>query len=299
MTHPLPKQTDSPFSLESEDAYRRWRDAKLAGYPRQPQELVTEIADPLALSVDELQSIGTSCTKTNMAIYRCSAPVPRNSVIAIAGQLGLTRLNRNPGAGQDGVTSLQVGAGGDVADFIPYSDRRLNWHTDGYYNDAGSRINAFLLHCDSAAPSGGENRLLDHEIAYIQLRDRDPDLVAALMLEDAMVIPANVRDDTVLRTERVGPVFYVDRHQRLHMRYTHRSRSITWKEHPDVTRARAALGDILDSSPGIFRHTLAPGEGIVCNNVLHARSGFLDDATRPRHLYRLRSYDYVNVYRGH
>jgi hypothetical protein len=33
--------------------------------------------------------------------------------------------------------------------------------------------------------------------------------------------------------------------------------------------------------------------GIVCNNVLHERGGFVDDANAPRLLYRARYYDRV------
>ena len=29
--------TTGPFSLSDDDAYRRWRDAKLAGYPHPPE----------------------------------------------------------------------------------------------------------------------------------------------------------------------------------------------------------------------------------------------------------------------
>jgi hypothetical protein len=38
---------------------------------------------------------------------------------------------------------------------------------------------------------------------------------------------------------------------------------------------------------------MQPGMGIVCNNVLHERSGFVDDPLRPRLLYRARYYDRV------
>ncbi len=51
-----------------------------------------------------------------------------------------------------------------------------------------------VLHCVTSAASGGANALLDHEIAYLLLRDADPAFVAALMQPDAMTIPAR-RDD--------------------------------------------------------------------------------------------------------
>jgi hypothetical protein len=39
--------------------------------------------------------------------------------------------------------------------------------------------------------------------------------------------------------------------------------------------------------------TLEPGMGVLCNNVLHERSGFVDDVAAPRLLYRARYYDRV------
>jgi hypothetical protein len=35
--------------------------------------------------------------------------------------------------------------------------------------------------------------------------------------------------------------------------------------------------------------------GVICNNVLHARSAFRDDPARPRLLYRARYYDRVRA----
>jgi hypothetical protein len=56
----------------------------------------------------------------------------------------------------------------------------------------------------------------------------------------------------------------------------------------------AFLEQLLGSnSPHVFRLQLAPGMGLVCNNVLHDRTGFDDDPTRPRLLYRARYLDRV------
>ena len=46
-------------------------------------------------------------------------------------------------------------------------------------------------------------------------------------------------------------------------------------------------------SPHIHRLTLAPGMGILCNNVLHDRTGFVDDPARPRLLYRARYHERI------
>jgi alpha-ketoglutarate-dependent taurine dioxygenase len=78
------------------------------------------------------------------------------------------------------------------------------------------------------------------------------------------------------------------------MRYTARTRSIRWKKTPMVEAAVAFLEQLLNSdSPYIFRGRLEPGMGLICNNVLHDRTGFSDDGQRHRLLYRARYYDRI------
>jgi alpha-ketoglutarate-dependent taurine dioxygenase len=156
-----------------------------------------------------------------------------------------------------------------------------------------------ILHCISKAATGGENRLLDHEVAYLQLRDADPGFVAALMQPDAMTIPARTDDAGVVRAAETGPVFSVDPDSgALHMRYTARTRSIQWKDDPAVREAAACLESILAGSRCIHRMTLQPGMGLLCNNVLHDRSAFIDDPIRPRLVYRARYYDRIRADTG-
>ena len=148
------------------------------------------------------------------------------------------------------------------------------------------------LHCAQDADTGGENALLDHEIAYIQLRDVNPDFIAALMQPDAMTIPARMDDDNVARAEQSGPVFAVDPADGyLYMRYTARTRSIVWKDDALTQSAIKTLAEILADSEYILNARLAPGMGLICNNVLHTRSAFTDTPERRRLLYRGRYYD--------
>jgi len=58
-----------PFDLAHGDAYRRWRDAKLAAYPRRFDELVVEVRDPRQLTAAEQAEILRCCRRANMAIY--------------------------------------------------------------------------------------------------------------------------------------------------------------------------------------------------------------------------------------
>jgi hypothetical protein len=82
----------------------------------------------------------------------------------------------------------------------------------------------------------------------------------------------------------------------LHMRYTLRSRSIRWNDDEPTRAAVALLESLLASDlPYILEHRLSPGQGVLCNNVLHTREGFQDDpATGRIRLYlRARFYDRI------
>jgi hypothetical protein len=143
------------------------------------------------------------------------------------------------------------------------------------------------------AAAGGENRLLDPEIAYILLRDADPRFVEALQAPDAMTVPANEEDPALERAAQAGPVFSFE-DGALHMRYTARTRSIEWKADDATQAAVARLREILDSdSPYVFRVRLSAGQGLVCNNVLHDRSEFSDAPGAGRLVYRARYADRI------
>lgn len=286
-----------PFDLNDDAAYAAWRERKLADHPRSLAELIVEVDDPRRLTTAEHDALADRVRRCNMAIYaaRTRDDADKEIVMALGRAFGLSRLDHNPGADEDAVTSLQVSDDARHTGYIPYSNRPIAWHTDGYYNAPDRQIRAMLLHCVRRARDGGENTLLDHEIAYLRLRDQNPAWIRALMSPDAMTIPAREDEAGIARLAQSGPVFSVDPQDgALHMRYTARTKSIEWKRDPAVAEAVAALVRLLDE-PSAFRHRLVlePGMGIVCNNVLHERSGFSDDAKAPRLLYRARYYDRV------
>jgi alpha-ketoglutarate-dependent taurine dioxygenase len=229
-----------------------------------------------------------------MAIYRSPVMREDKSIPRLLGlQLGLERLDGNYLVDDDGISSITPGAG-TRGEFIPYTDRAIGWHTDGYYNPASRRIRAMTLHCVRAAAEGGESALMDHELAYLLLRDEDPEFVRALSAPDALTIPPRLEGETVARPAETGPVFSVDEPEGvLHMRYTARGVNIAWKYDERTRAARAALERILADSPHVFRLRLEPGMGIVCNNVLHARTAFRDTPQHRRLLYRARYYDRI------
>lgn len=198
-----------PFGLLDRSSYARWRDHKLDGYPRDLEELVVEIGDPVALSAVEHDALLSRIKKTNMAIYVCrSTEVADKTVIrALGRQFRLERLDHNMCADDDAITTLKVRADVVQRTYVPYTNRPIAWHTDGYYNDADHQILSLILHCVQPAVNGGANQLLDHEMLYLQLWGQNPDYIRALMHPEAMTIPANVVNGEEIRPARTGPVF--------------------------------------------------------------------------------------------
>ena len=258
-----------------------------------------EVTDPKRLSRGEVQNIVGNCRRANMALILLPSPAhcTRPGLARLGEQIGLRRLDQNLCAEEDAISAIRVTQQQRANEYIPYTSRPLSWHTDGYYNRTESQIRAWTLFCAQNAAEGGENALLDHEIAYILLRDQDPELIRALMQPDAMTIPPNLEAGREIRPARVGPVFSVNPGDfTLHMRYSARKRNIQWKADAATHAAVTFLAGLFSSpSPYILRHRLEPGEGLVSNNVLHNRSGFKDhsDPARHRLLYRARYFDRI------
>ncbi len=291
---------NSSFDLEQDALYRLWRDAKRLKHPRTAAELVVDVVDPRSLTTAEKGALLERCATANMAIYRSKEYGEDKGIpLAIAAQLGLHRLDGNWLADEDGVSPIAVAsAGGDRPAYIPYTNRPIKWHTDGYYHPGSRHIRAMILHCVRPAMEGGETALMDHEMAYIALREANPDWVRALMASDAMTIPERLDDNGIARAAQTGPVFSVDPDsQALHMRYTARNRSIEWKGDRATSDAVAFLARLLgnDNPQHVFRLRLTAGMGLVCNNVLHDRAGFVDDPIQPRLLYRARYLDRIQA----
>ena len=289
----------TPFSLTNDSDYRAWRATKLANYPLHIDELVVPIQDPRALRATESRALEACCGRANMVLYYAPnvSTTDKSMPHQFAKQLGLERLEGNYLADEDGLSSITPASDEEQGrgEYVPYTHKPINWHTDGYYNAPDRRILGMLLHCVQDADSGGENALLDPDIAYIQLRDTNPEYVAPLMQSDAMTIPARMDEDNVARPEQSGPVFSVDPHEGfLHMRYTARTRSIEWKQDAMTQAAVKTLAEILNDSEYVLRTRLVPGMGIICNNVLHTRTAFTDRPERRRLLYRGRYYDRLN-----
>lgn len=296
-------RAQSPFDLADHATYCRWRERKLAEAPTSPVELEVPLADLAHPTAEETAAVLDRCARANMAIYRTTAtgddtPDLRGAVLAMARHFGLADYETHRSAGVDGIVALEVSDAPTQTDFIPYTTRALGWHTDGYYTyESPARlIRAMVLHCVRSAKEGGETALVDQEILYLRLRDESPDLVAALMHPQAMTIPAHIESDGRERPANAGPVFIVDPDTgALNMRFTIRKRHIVWRDDAATRAAVAMLERIMQEDSHVVCCRLAPGQGVICNNVPHLRTAFLDHegAGRGRLLYRIRSYDRV------
>lgn len=286
----------SPFDLDDSSEYQHWRTHKLATIPPDLGAISVEIQDINRPSEPEKSALSTCLRDNNMAIYGCQQAnsVDKHAIREFGRNFGLERLDQNMGADDEGITELEVKADASRKRYIPYTSRAIGWHTDGYYNVPERSIRTMVLHCVAPAYKGGENALLDHELAYIHLRDLNPDYIRALMQPDVMTIPANIVDGKILRPDRSCPVFRIGNENSLQMHFTERKYNIIWKNDPLVKAAIEALIALLHSdSPFILRGTLQAGQGLLCNNVLHDRTAFENDKDHSRLLFRLRYYDRI------
>lgn len=288
----------SPFSLDDHGGYRAWRAEKLAaaGMPD-----VIAVDNPGELSETEKQALLQTSQTRNFALFRVASP-PEDvdqALRAFGRRIGLLDLDQNLCAEDSGVTAITVKATETDHTYIPYTNRPLGWHTDGYYNAGGQQVRAWLLYCARPASQGGDNELFDHEIAYIRIRDENPEWIRALMAPDAFTIPSNTEHGEEIRPDHSGPVFSVSATDgSLHMRYSARQRNVIWKDDAPTRQAATFLLDLFKRGDDhIYRYRLQSGEGVISNNILHRRDGFRDGPTSgaKRLIYRARYYQRLPV----
>lgn len=287
-----------PFDLANDRAFRTWRDRRLAAYPAAAERLRVEVRSLGSPSRAELAAIGERLSRYNAA-WVCGAPseVTPQAVVAFGQALGLRRTDANLFADARAVSAITPSSAADQGEYVPYTDKPLNWHTDGYYNAPGAQVRAWTLFCRHQAAEGGENAFMDHEVLYALLREESAQHVRALSHPQALSIPANVVEGRELRARSVGPVFSV-REGSLHLRYSARGRNVEWRDDPATLAARDAMLRLLSQSPSYtFDLKLGPGEGLVSHNVPHRRSGFAPscEGQPERLLYRVRYLERVAI----
>lgn len=288
------------FELEDTASYRQWVNSKQAGYEKrfkdgfaliQPIEADGTIPDHVSAIIRQ------QLLDYNFALYQLTGDVEDHtaSLKNIGCQLGLKELDKNLCAQEDRLTRLTLENQGRATMYIPYTNKAIGWHTDGYYNPQHQRVLALLLHCEHSSESGGENDILDPEMAYIHLRNENPDFIKALSQPQVMCIPENIENGIEIRPETCTAVFMQEQDQSLAMRFSKRKHNIRWADDSVTQEALACLFEFLESdSPYHVKYRLNPGEGLISNNVLHTRTAFMDSPENKRVYYRARYYNRIN-----
>jgi len=269
--------------------YKTWRDEKLANYYSKPPSLFVEINNPLQLSSAEKTAIEDNCRSTNLSFIKVKPSSDiRSAIHSINSQLGLVNFDRHLCADDDGLAVIEDANTPKKGGYAPYSNKALNWHTDGYYNPMNALVGAFSLYCIRPATEGGDNRWIDPEMLYIHFRECNPDVIEALSHSETLTIPARHDGNQVAREASIGPVFFVDKTSHTpKMRFTQRKRNIDWLKSTEICDSLCELNNFLASDSEIHhQYKLAAGEGLVCNNVLHNRGSFIDSAQQKRKLLR-------------
>ena len=140
--------SNSPFHYKNDARYQQWKKNKLSNYPTSIEQLIVTIQNPKHLSISEIQQLKVLLLKTNMVIYDINGEVQEDKSVPeqLCLQLGISNLDKNECADNDGFTSIQVVNQGLHAIYIPYSEKKINWHTDGYYNRLSEQMpKDFLL----------------------------------------------------------------------------------------------------------------------------------------------------------
>lgn len=280
------------FDLASDEDYLKWRDDKLAAYPKNIGELVVELGDMTALRPAEKTKILEIVERANMCIYTAgSAGLEMLSLLALGKQLGVSRTDKSARHAQ----SDELTDSGILNRAIPFSTRHCNWHTDATYYGSDNTIQALFLLCKRPAVAGGSNKVLDHEMLYIRLRDTNPGALEVLMNRNCF----NYRNPATGKVDfqRGGKVFWTNAEGHLCHRFSFRKTDMAWSDESDVAAARKLLESIIsDESAHVIEGRLESGMGLISNNVLHTREKLVDsgDAANKRLLFRSRFFDRVN-----
>jgi len=269
-----------------EKNYPYWRDEKLKNFEANIDNYFVEIVDPQKLTDGEKNKIKSLCKNNNFALIQLKKYDDYSvNILSINKQLGLIENDKHLYIGDDNLARITK-TDKTQGEFIPYTDKKLNWHTDGYYNNYNHRIRSFSLFCSNPAKIGGANHWLDIDMLYILLRENNPDLVDLLSLKDAMTIPAHKKNNKILRAESKDAIFLIDeKTSSLYMRYTQRKNNIEFNQ--ECLKAHDFLNKtLLQKTKYHFCVKMLEGQGIINNNVIHTRDSFENDKNSPRLMLR-------------
>ena len=271
------------FTAKSAE-FLRWAEEKEKNIPQNSDGILVNIHDINNVKTSEIAKIKETIYKYNSCIYSSKIALKSNTnLLKFVELVGMRTYDCNNIDSNEisTITPLQ----NSKINYIPYTDKLLNWHTDGYYDKKS--IFSWLLHCVNPATQGGENYLLDHELVLREYLLRNDD-INNLMAEDALTIPESKETS---RSEISTYIFsFKNKYRRLHMRFSMRKDNIGTSA--KANSAVIKLREIIEGNCAKYSLTykLQKNEGIITNNILHGRKAFKDDKVK-RKLLRIRSYE--------
>ena len=271
------------FTAKSAE-FLRWAEEKERNIPHNIDGIIVNIHDINNVKISEIAKIKETINKCNSCIYSSKIALKSNTnLLKFVESIGMKTYDRNNIESNEisTITPLE----NNKINYIPYTDKSLNWHTDGYYDKKS--IFSWLLHCVHPATHGGENYLLDHELALREYVLRYDD-INNLMSEDALTIPESKETS---RSEISTYIFSIkNQYKKLHMRFSMRKDNIgtSPKAGDAVTKLKQTIEN--DCAKYSLTYKLQKNEGIITNNILHGRKAFKDDKVK-RKLLRIRSYE--------
>ena len=266
--------------------YERWVEDKMSKFTNNLDDLFVEIANQSSVSKAEISKIKNILSQQNICFFELKNPnmVKKINIRDFVDAVGMKNFERCNTSDDLDISEISDKQNQDaIGEYVPYTNKALNWHTDGYYNPIQSPVLSWMLYCANPAIEGGVNKFLDHEIIYILLNQLTKE-IESLMDNRAYCIPKN---EGVGRPDEYGYVFNFIR-EKLHMRFTMRMKNIIWKN--EIIHLVTLLRDIIKKSDNYqIIHKLQNGQGIFSNNVLHMRSSFTNNRNENRLLLRMRA----------
>ena len=274
------------FTSKSNE-FKQWALEKEDNIPLNIDDLIVKIHDINHATLAEISNIKDIIKRFNCCVYQSKVGLNAQAdLMNFAQSIGMETYDTN-NIHNSPISLIMSLETENALNYIPYTNKKLNWHTDGYYDE--KPIFSWLLHCEEPAYSGGENYLLDHELAIREYIIKYDNLESLSSL-DAFTIPGNTHAN---RGETKGYICNNDNeYKKFHMKFSMREKNMKLNEQSKTAIMRMKKIIKEDCKKYCLTYKLSKNEGIVSNNILHGRNSF-EDGKAMRKLYRIRSYERI------
>ena len=212
------------FTSKSNE-FKQWALEKEDNIPLNIDDLIVKIHDINHATLAEISNIKDIIKRFNCCIYQSRVGLNAQAdLMNFAQSIGMETYDTN-NIHNSPISLIMSLETKNTLNYIPYTNKKLNWHTDGYYDE--KPIFSWLLHCEEPAYSGGENYLLDHELAIREYIIKYDNLESLSSL-DAFTIPGNTHAN---RGETKGYICDNDNeYKKFHMKFSMREKNMKLNE---------------------------------------------------------------------